>query len=137
MKKTIILMALVLSIGCAKKVEKPFLTLGQYGEQVTKIRAVMSKLQAEKDIKVMNFMADGVETTRAIPCDAIADECNAYYEYLNKIVFLTKDGDLTEDDKKIIESYHKKAVKELARSEQIIREQWKNYINQQEKEASK
>lgn len=131
MRKIVILMTLIFTAACAKKVEKPFLTLGQYSEQVTKIRAVMAKLQTEKDIKVMNFMADGVETTRAIPCDAIADECNAYYEYLNKVVFLTRDGDLTEDEKKIMDSYYKKAIKELAKSEKIIQEQWKDYINQQ------
>ena len=137
MKKLIILTAIIFVTACAKKVEKPFLTLGQYADQVTKIKAVMSKLQTEKDVKVMNFMADGVETTRAIPCDAIAEECNAYYEYLNKVVFLTRDGDLTEDDKKIIESYYKRAIIELAKSEKIIQTQWKDYINQQEKEASK
>lgn len=122
-----------LIFSCTKKIEKPALTIGQYSKQVVQINEVINKLMAEPDVKVMNFMADGVETTRAIGCDAIAEECNAYYEFINKVVDLTKDGELSEKDREILVEMQKRVQVELKKSDVIIQQQWKDYINSAEK----
>ena len=135
MRRPLIILALaVMSFSCAKKIEKPALTIGQYSKQVVQINEVVNKLMAEPDVKVMNFMADGVEATRAIGCDAIAEECNAYYEFINKVVDLTKDGELSAKDREILVGMQKRVQAELKKSDVIIQQQWKDYINSANKE---
>lgn len=120
-------------MGCAKKYEKPVLTLGEYADQITKINEVITKLMNEPDVQVMKTMADGVESTRAIPCDAIGDECNAYYELLNKMVSVTRDGELTESERAELVKMQNNLQVAIAKSEKIIQDEWKNYINQENK----
>lgn len=131
-KLALLTIILILAISCAPKHPRPVMTMAEYANQVTKIREVVNKLMSETDVKVMNFMADGVESTRAIPCDSIAEECNAYYEFINKVVDLTRDGDLTEADREILIIAQKKVYLELANSEKIIQAQWKEFINEEE-----
>lgn len=119
----------VLSFACAKKVEKPAVTIGQYSKQVVQITEVITKLMNEPDVKVMNFMADGVESTRAISCDAVGEECNAYYEFINKIVDVTKDGELSPKDRDLLVQYQQRVFVELKKSDIKIQQQWKDYIN--------
>lgn len=133
--KSVLLLSLTLTffIACTKTVEKPALTIGQYSKQVVQINEVVNKLMNEQDVKVMNYMADGVEATRAISCDAVGEECNVYYEFLNKVVDVTKDNDLTDADRAILVTLQKKLQIELQKSEVKIQQEWKDYINSQGK----
>ncbi len=133
MKILFFFLAFVL-LACTKGVEKPALTIGQYSKQVVQINEVVNKLMSEQDVKVMNFMADGVEATRAIGCDAVGEECNAYYEFLNKVVDVTKDGELSDADRALLEKMHKRLQTELAKSDVKIQNDWKNYINAEKRE---
>lgn len=130
MRSLILILAIsVFSFSCTKKVEKPAVTIGQYSKQVVQITEVITKLMNEPDVKVMNFMADGVEATRAISCDAVGEECNAYYEFINKIVDVTKDGELSAKDREILVQYQQRVFTELKKSDIKIQQQWKDYIN--------
>lgn len=131
-KLAIFILTLIFTLSCSPKSPKPIMTLAQYANQVTKIREVVNKLMSETDIVVMNYMADGVESTRAIPCDSVGEECNVYYEFLNKVVDLTKDKELSESDRAILAELQKKVYIELAKSEKIIQAQWKEFINKEE-----
>lgn len=124
----------VLSFSCTKKVEKPAVTIGHYSKQVVQITEVITKLMNEPDVKVMNFMADGIESTRAIGCDAVGEECNAYYEFINKIVDVTKDGELSAQERELLVGYQKRVFDELKKSDIKIQQQWKDYINSVPKE---
>lgn len=130
----VFLFSSILLFSCAKKIEKPAVTIGQYSKQVVQIREVVNKLMSETDVKVMNFMADGVEATRAIGCDAVGEECNAYYEFLNKVVDLTKDGQLTAADRELLVKMQKRLESELQKSEIKIQQEWKTYINSEKGE---
>lgn len=129
MKSLFLIMVLAFSFSCTKSVEKPAVTIGHYSKQVVQINEVVNKLMSEPDIKVMNFMADGVEATRAIGCDAVGEECNAYYEFINKVVDVTKDGELSEKDRELLVQMQNKVRLELQKSDVIIQNQWKDYIN--------
>lgn len=118
-----------LCLACTKSVEKPAVSISHYSNQVFQINQVVNKLMNEKDVKTMNFMADGVEATRAIGCDAVGEECNAYYEFLNKVVNVTKDGELSPADRTLLEQYRLKLNTELNKSDLKIQQQWKEYIN--------
>ena len=134
--RTLFLIAFIsaLSISCTKKVEKPAVTIGHYSKQVVQITEVINKLMNEPDVKVMNFMADGIESTRAIGCDAVGEECNAYYEFINKIVDVTKDGELSAQERELLVGYQKRVFDELKKSDIKIQQQWKDYINSGPKE---
>jgi hypothetical protein len=130
MRILILILAIsVFSFSCTKKVEKPAVTIGHYSKQVVQITEVITKLMNEPDVKVMNFMADGVESTRAISCDAVGEECNAYYEFINKIVDVTKDGELSAKDREILVQYQQRVFTELKKSDIKIQQEWKDYIN--------
>ncbi len=118
-----------LAFSCSKSVEKPAVSISHYSTQVVQINEIVNKLMNEKDVKVMNYMADGVESTRAVGCDAVGDECNAYYELLNKIVNVTKDGELSEADRALLVQLRTKLNVELKKSEVKIQNEWKEYIN--------
>jgi hypothetical protein len=131
----LILSILSLSFSsCTKSVEKPAVTIGHFAKQSMQINEVVNKLMAEENIKTMNFMADGVEATRAIGCDAVGEECNAYYEFLNKVVHVTKDGELSPVDRALLEKLREKIRIEISKSELKIQAEWKNYINAEKKE---
>lgn len=134
MKSVLLLSLVTFSLySCSKTPEKPAVTIGQYSKQVVQINEVVNKLMNEPDVKVMNYMADGVEATRAIPCDAVGEECNAYYEFLNKVVDLTKDNELSDADRKELVELQAKLQKELQKSDVKIQQEWKDYINSQGK----
>ena len=130
----LILVILIMSFSCTKKIEKPAVTIGHYSKQVVQITEVITKLMNEPDVKVMNYMADGVESTRAIGCDAVGEECNAYYEFINKIVDVTNDGELSAKDREILVGYQSRVFDELKKSDVKIQQQWKDYINSSSKE---
>ena len=130
----LILVILIMSFSCTKKIEKPAVTIGHYSKQVVQITEVITKLMNEPDVKVMNYMADGVESTRAIGCDAVSEECNAYYEFINKIVDVTNDGELSAKDREILVGYQSRVFDELKKSDVKIQQQWKDYINSSSKE---
>ncbi len=134
--KNILLIAVlsILVFACSKGVEKPAVSISHYSQQVVQINEIVNKLMNESDVKVMNFMADGVEATRAIGCDAVGEECNAYYEFLNKVVFVTKDGELSEADRALLVEYKTKLTTELKKSEIKIQNDWKTYINADKKD---
>jgi hypothetical protein len=119
----------IFTFACSKKIEKPAVTISKFSHQSVQIVEVVKKLMSEPDVKIMNFMADGIETTRAIGCDAVGEECNVYYEFINKVVFLTKDGVLSPEDRTILVGIQKKLYEELQKSEVKIQLQWKEYIN--------
>lgn len=132
--KCFLLLLLLALISCTKGVEKPAVTIAQHSKQVVQINEVVNKLMNEPDVKVMNFMADGVEATRAIGCDAVGEECNAYYEFLNKVVDVTKDGELSDTERALLEKMQKRLQAELAKSDVKIQNDWKNYINADKRE---
>ena len=135
MKSTLFfLVILIMSFSCKKKIEKPAVTIGHYSKQVVQITEVITKLMNEPDVKIMNYMADGVESTRAIGCDAVGEECNAYYEFINKIVDVTNDGELSAKDRELLVGYQSRVFDELKKSDIRIQQQWKNYINSNSKE---
>jgi maltose-binding protein MalE len=130
MKNLFIIMAISsLFFSCTKGVEKPAITIGHYSKQVDQINQVVEKLLSESNIKVMHDMADGVEETRAIPCDAVGDECNVYYQFLSRVVTLTNDGELSEADRLDLELYKEKLQIEIKKSDVKLQNEWKNYIN--------
>jgi hypothetical protein len=130
--------SLIISGCTSKEIEKPAVSIGKFSRQSVQIVEVVKKLMSEPDVKVMNFMADGVESTRAISCDAVGEECNVYYEFINKVVDLTKDGDLSEADRAILVGIQNKLYTELQKSEVKLRKEWKTYIETQgEKESVK
>ena len=130
----LILVILIMSFSCTKKIEKPAVTIGHYSKQVVQITEVITKLMNEPDVKVMNYMADGVESTRAIGWDAGGEEGNAYYEFINKIVDVTNDGELSAKDREILVGYQSRVFDELKKSDVKIQQQWKDYINSSSKE---
>ncbi len=130
----LIVMIAMLTNSCTKKIEKPTVTIGHYSKQVVQITEVITKLMNEPDVKVMNYMADGVESTRAIGCDAVGEECNAYYEFINKVVDVTNDGELSVADRELLVAFQSRVFDELKKSDVKIQQQWKDYINSSTRE---
>lgn len=128
---------LSISISCDKKPEKPIITLPNYAYQKMQMNAVIEKLFSEKNIKIMNAMADGVESTRAIDCTPIGEECNLYYELINKIVNVSADGELSSQDRQILNEMKIKFDREIVVSEKKLKEQWKAVTPVTPKEVTK
>ncbi|MBC7428795.1 MAG: hypothetical protein H7336_09310 [Bacteriovorax sp.] len=130
MKNLLLLMAFAtLIFSCAPRVEKPAVSINHYSQQVFQITEVVNKLMTESNVNVMHDMADGVEETRAIGCDAVGEECNAYYGFLNRVVTLSNDGAISPADRAELEKMRDQLRVELKKSDAKIQKEWKDYIN--------
>jgi hypothetical protein len=142
MKKNTILSILIIALttlvfSCDKKPEKPIITLQKFAFQKMQMTAVIDKLFSEPNIKIMNAMADGVESTRAIDCTPVGEECNLYYGVINKVVNVTADGELSEQDRQVLNGLKIQFDKEVASSEKKLKQQWKDVTPVGPKEVTK
>lgn len=132
--KYILALSLVFSfISCSNKIEKPLVTIQKFSFQKVQMNEVLNKLMNEKDVKVMYMMADGIESTRAVDCSPIGEECNLYYGIINKVVNLTRDNELSDDDRKVLLEMHNAFNSEMKSSELKLKQQWKDFINMSSK----
>ena len=100
MKSLIILAFFVLTTACSlSKPERPKLTIAQYASQANTARGVVLKLLAEEDYKKLHTVALDVESARAVSCTTVSDECNLYGKILNRIVFATQNGPISDSEK--------------------------------------
>ncbi len=119
------------AFSCSNKIEKPLVTVQKFSLQNVQMNEVLNKLLNEKDVKIMYYMADGIESTRAVDCSPVVEECNLYYGFINKVVNLTRDKDFSEEDRKILNALFAEFQNEMIASEKKLKLQWKNYINSQ------
>ena len=75
-------------------------------------------------------MADGIESTRAVDCSPIGEECNLYYQLINKMVNVTRDGELNPEERNLLLEMKTSYDKEILNSEQKLKSQWKEFFNQ-------
>jgi hypothetical protein len=138
MKSKIILafFVLILSLSCSKP-ERPKLTIAQYATQANTARGVVLKLLAEEDYKRLHAVALAVESARAVSCTTISDECNLYGKILNRIVFATQTGPISDSEKIVIFKMVNEMDAEFRKGQEMIEKQWAEYIKVSNAEASK
>ncbi len=126
--KLSLLCVLVIS-ACSRSPEKPKLTVDEYARQGMITKGVLEKILAEADYKKMHEIAAAVETSRAVDCVAIGEECNVYGEVLNKIVVSSKNR--LPSDTENVEIYKKIGELDVAlrKGHGQLEEQWKIYTN--------
>ncbi len=130
MKRIIPGLVLILISACSPKQEKPIVTIQKFSMQKIQMNEVVKKLMAEKNIKTMYAMADGIESTRAVDCSPIGEECNLYYQLINKMVNVTRDGELNPEERNLLIQMKASYDKEIQNSEQKLKSQWKDFFNQ-------
>ena len=122
--------------GCSAKNEKPKITLGQYSVQAATSKGVVDKILHETDYKKMHSIALAVESSRAVGCVAVSDECNVLAEILNLIVKATNDGLPNEADNVAIYKLVHQLDDEYMKGSEKLANEWKTYINAHAAEES-
>lgn len=97
----------------------------------------MLKLLAEEDYKRLHAVALAVESARAVSCTTISDECNLYGKILNRIVFATQTGPISDSEKIIIFKMVNEMDDEFRKGQEMIEKQWAEYIKVSNAEVSK
>ncbi|MBC7539990.1 MAG: hypothetical protein H7281_14300 [Bacteriovorax sp.] len=123
-------------LSCSRKAEKPKLTLSEYSTQAITSKGIVEKILSESDYKKMHEIALAVESSRAVDCKAVSDECNILGQILNKIVKSTNDGLPGEADNVAIYKLVNQLNDELSIGHEKLAEQWKEYINAQSVEGN-
>jgi hypothetical protein len=123
-------------LSCSRKAEKPKLTLSEYSTQAITSKGIVEKILNEPDYKKMHEIALAVESSRAVDCKAVSNECNILGQILNKIVKATNDGLPGEADNVAIYKLVNQLNDELNVGHEKLAEQWKEYINAQAAEGS-
>lgn len=125
--KAALIVCLILLSACTKKVEKPKISPSDYATQSITIRGMLEKIMNDSDPKKMHEIALAIESSRAISCVPVSEECNLLSKILNKIVLATRDG--VADDNENIEIYQliNKMDQELKIGQEKIALQWKEY----------
>ncbi len=136
MKKFIltIFSALFLISACNKSPEKPKITIGDFSRQVVITKGVIDKIMQEKDFKKMHEIAIAIESSRAVNCISVGEECNIYGEVLNKIVSSTQTSMPNEADNVAIYKKISELDEAARKSQEILIEQWKVYLNSKTQE---
>ena len=120
-------MAIIL-ISCSKQAEKPKLTLSEYSTQGITSRGVVNKILNEADYKKMHEIALAVESSRAINCISISEECNVLGEILNHIVKATNEGLPKEADNVAIYKLLNQMNEEFRVGHEKLGTQWELYL---------
>ena len=129
MKKINLLILFLLLTACTKTPEAPIVSIADYSQQAVVMNGVVTKILDEKDPKKMYQMANAIESSRAVACKPVGEECNLYYELINKVVSMTKEGNITDDQRMELFKMKNEFQAEIQRDEIKIREQWKAKIS--------
>ncbi|MDO9183649.1 MAG: hypothetical protein Q7U04_14640 [Bacteriovorax sp.] len=131
-KKFLLLLPLILLatfISCSKQIEKPKISISQYNVQAVTSKGLVEKILNESDYKKMHEIALAVESSRAVNCISISDDCNILGQILNKIVQSTNEGLPNEENNIAIYKLVNQMNTEFIKGQEILAEQWKAYIN--------
>jgi hypothetical protein len=126
------LIVLILS-ACSRTPEKPKLTISEYTQQAVITKGVLEKILAEKDYKKMHEIALAVESSRAVNCIAISEECNVYGEVLNKIVEGSLNGPPGEAENVAIYKKIGDLDRSITEGHEKLAQEWTIYINAKSK----
>lgn len=125
------IVCLLLLFACAKKVAKPKITLSDYSTQAITLKGLAEKLINEPDYKKMHEISAAIESSRAVSCVSVSDECNVLGKILNKIVSSTHDGLPKEDDSIEIHKMINQLDQELKIGQEKLGIQWAEYNKSQ------
>ncbi|MFA6236876.1 MAG: hypothetical protein WC635_06065 [Bacteriovorax sp.] len=117
--------------ACSRKAEKPKITISDYTTQAITIKGMVDKIMHETDHKRMHEIALAVESSRAVSCVAVSDECNLLGKILNKIVSSTQSGLPAENDNIEIYKMFNQMDQELKIGHEKLASQWAEYLNAQ------
>jgi membrane-associated HD superfamily phosphohydrolase len=120
---------LITLLSCSRKPEQPAITLSEYSKQAITSKGVVEKLLNESDYKKMHEIALAIESSRAVECKTVSDECNILGQILNKIVKSTNDGLPGEADNVAIYKLVNQLDEEFNKGHEKLASQWKEYIN--------
>jgi predicted RNA-binding protein with PIN domain len=124
----IFLGSLVLFMSCSKEAKKPQITVGNYVIQARTAKGVVEKIINEPDYKKMHEIALAVESSRAVSCITISNECNLLAQILNKIVNITHTGMPKDAERIEILKMINELDKELVIGQEIVAKEWSEYI---------
>lgn len=125
----LLFISFVLCLSCSKKIEKPKITLSEYSTQTITSKGVVDKILNETDYKKMHEIALAVESSRAVNCISVSDECNILGQILNKIVQSTNDGVPKEAENVAIYKLVNQLDEEFRKGYEKLAGQWEKYIN--------
>jgi hypothetical protein len=130
MKKiNLIIPLFLILLACTKQAEKPKLSIGEYNIQAVTSKGVVDKILSETDYKKMHGIALAVESSRAVDCISVGEECNVLGQILNKIVNSTNNGLPNEADNVAIYKLVNQLDEEFLKGQEKLSTQWKDYIN--------
>lgn len=119
---------MLLIFSCSKKAEKPKITISDYTTQALTSKGMVEKIMNETDYKKMHEIAQAVESSRAISCVSVSEECNLLGMILNKIVSSTNEGLPKEADNVEIYKMIGQLEHELVTGHEKLADQWGAYI---------
>ncbi len=126
---TLSLITLFVFFACNRRPDKPKLTLSQYSRQAVITKGVIEKLLAESDYKKMHEIAIAIESSRAVNCTTVYDECNLFGQILNKIVSSTQTRLPNAEENQFIYGKLGEMDQAYVSGYQVLADEWKIYIN--------
>lgn len=126
-----LLAGILIVFACTKNVEKPKISINDYTTQAITLKGMAEKIMHETDYKKMHEIALAVESSRAVSCVPVSEECNLLGKILNKIVNSTQSGLPSESDNIEIYKMINQMDQELKIGHEKLASQWAEYLNAQ------
>jgi len=125
---TLSLITLFVFFACNRTPEKPKLSLSDYSRQAVITKGVIEKLLAETDPKRMHEIAIAVESSRAVNCVTVYEECNLYGQILNKIVSSSQGRLPNAEENVVIYRMLGEMDQAFIKGYEVLAKEWNAYI---------
>jgi hypothetical protein len=124
-------LGLLLAVSCTRYPDKPKITISEYTKQSIITKGVIEKIMAEQDYKKMHEIAIAVESSRAVSCISVGEECNLYGQVLNKIVESSQKSLPSAEDNVAIYKKINELDKAINDGHEKLASEWSEYIKSQ------
>lgn len=109
--------------GCTENEKLP--NEAKYISDTTVMLTVSNKLSQEPDVRTLHRVAVDTESLRLVTCADYHGECDLYGEFLSTTIDVSKDGDLSSDDRARLQKMNADLKKTVAEGRALLHQAWK------------
>lgn len=106
---------------------KPILTVAEYEKEKLEILGVIEKLMSDQDANRIHAVAVGLQSTFAVDCKPIGEECTIYHNIITAIINATNDRILSLEEKMDIIKMRQELEQTFKANQAKLALDWKKY----------
>jgi hypothetical protein len=125
----LIILLFFIVVGCTKQpvLLKPALTIEQFNTEAKTLLGVIKKFVDDNDPAVVHEVSLGLESSLAVDCLPIGEECKQFHDIVTTIIQLTYDRKFTLEEKMQVLKMYYVLETTIQNTRSKLVEDWKKY----------